>query len=158
MYALYTDKGFEIRVVGSRANVTFLWGAKPMEGGGNPDAVMENLSRRIQELETKQREHEKEKVRPKLSEEAVETLRSEEGVPKWMEKLGAALVRLFKDLEGLEELKPVQFLSNEVGATMWDTKESYGKTTTRTQKNAKRTEEGARSCKDPGQGKGQPVG
>ena len=129
MYALYTDKGFEIRVVGSRANLTFVWGAKPMEGGESLDAVMEDLSRHLQELETKPGEHEKEKVRPKLSEEAVETLRSEEGVPKWMEKLGATLVRLFKDLEGPEEMKPVQFLSNEAWATMWDTKESYAKNT-----------------------------
>ena len=48
------------------------------------------------ELESKLGQHEKEKVRPKLSEEAVETLLSEEGVPKWMEKLAAALVRLFR--------------------------------------------------------------
>ena len=95
MYALYTDKGFEIGVVGSRANVTFVRGAKQAEGGKNSDPVVEGLSRRIKELESKLGEHEKEKVCPKLSEEVVETLLSEEGVPKWMEKVGAALMRLF---------------------------------------------------------------
>ena len=96
-YAMYTDKGFEIRVVGSRASVTFVRGAKQMEGEKNPGPMVEELSRRIKELESKPGEHEKEKVRLKLCEEAVETMLSEEGVPKWMEKLGAALVRLFKD-------------------------------------------------------------
>ena len=62
---------------------------------------------------------------PKTSEEAVETLLSEEGVPKCMEKLEAALVRLFKEQGEPEGLKLIQFLSNEVCATMWDTKESY---------------------------------
>ena len=42
-----------------------------------------------------------------------------------MEKLGAALVRLFRDPDEPEGMKPIQFLSNEVRATMWDTKESY---------------------------------
>ena len=32
-YAVYRDKGFEIRVVGSRASVTFVRGAKRVEGG-----------------------------------------------------------------------------------------------------------------------------
>ena len=73
--------------------MTFVRSAKQAEGGKNSDPVVEELSRRVKELESKLGEHEKEKVRPKLSEEAVETLLSEEGVPKWMEKLGAALVR-----------------------------------------------------------------
>ena len=42
-----------------------------------------------------------------------------------MEKLGAALVRVFKEREEPEGLKLIQFLSNEVCATIWDTKESY---------------------------------
>ena len=45
-------------------------------------------------------------MRPKLSEGAVETLLSEKGVPKWMEKLGSALVQLCKSPEGLEGMKP----------------------------------------------------
>ena len=56
-----------------------------MEGGKNCDSVVEELSGRIKELEYKLGEQEKEKVRPKLSEEAVKTLLSEEGVPKWMD-------------------------------------------------------------------------
>ena len=64
-YALYMDKGFEIRVVGSRASVTFVRGAKQVEGG----EIVEEPSRRIKELESKLGEQEKEKVRPKLSEE-----------------------------------------------------------------------------------------
>ena len=44
-------------------------------------------------------------MRPKLSEGAVETLLSEEGVPKWMEKLGSALVQLFKSPKGLGGMK-----------------------------------------------------
>ena len=81
-YAPDTDKGFEIRVVGSRANVTFVRSAKQTEDGKNSDPVVEELSRRIKELESKLGEHQKEKVRPKLSAEAVEILLSEEGVPK----------------------------------------------------------------------------
>ena len=46
-YALYTDEGFAIRVVGLRAIVTFVRGAKPVEGGKNPDPVVEELSRCI---------------------------------------------------------------------------------------------------------------
>ena len=46
-------------------------------------------------------------------------------MPKWMEKLGAALVQLFQNLEGHEGIKPIQFLATEVWCTMWDTKESY---------------------------------
>ena len=61
--------------------------------------MVEELSTRIKELEAKLGDQGKEKGRPKLSEEAV---LSEEGVPKWMEKLGAALVQLFKNLEGLK--------------------------------------------------------
>ena len=106
-YARYTDKGFKICVVESRANVTFVRGAKQMEGGKNSDPVVEELCRRIKELASKLGEHEKEKVRPKLSEEAVETLLSEEG-PKWMEKLGAAPVRLFKDPKEPDGMKPIQ--------------------------------------------------
>ena len=87
--------------------------------------MVEEWSKHITELESKLEEHEKEKVRPKLSQEAVETLLSEEGVPKWMEKLRATLVRLFKDLEEPEGMKRVQFVSNKVWATMWDTNESY---------------------------------
>ena len=56
--------------------MTFVRGAKQVEGGQNPDPVVEELSRRIKEMESKLREHEKEMVHPKLSEEA------EEGVPK----------------------------------------------------------------------------
>ena len=61
-YALYTDKGFLIRVVGSRTNVTFVWAAKPVEGGNNSDPVVEEPGRRIKELESKLGEHDKEKV------------------------------------------------------------------------------------------------
>ena len=75
-YALYTDKGFAIRVVRSQTGVTFVGGSKGMEGGKNPGTVVEELSRRIKELESKLGQHEKEKVRLKLSEEAVETLLS----------------------------------------------------------------------------------
>ena len=124
-YAVYTDRGLEIRVVGSTSNVTFVRSAKQAEDGKSSDPVVEELSRRIKELESKLSGHEKEKVRPKLLEEAVEALLLDEGVPKWMKKLGAALVRLLRELEGPERLKPIQFLSNEVWATMWDTKESY---------------------------------
>ena len=87
---LYTDKGFEIRVVGSRASVTFV--RVPNRWKEGKTRILWLKSRHIKEVESKLGEHEKEKVRPKLSEEAVETLLSEEGVPKWMEKLGAALV------------------------------------------------------------------
>ena len=55
----------------------------------------------------------------------METPLSKEGVPKWIEKLGNALVRLFKDPEETEGMKPLHFLNNEVCTTMWDTKESY---------------------------------
>ena len=44
--------------------------------------MVEELNRRIKALESKLGEHEKEKVCRKLSEEAVEALLSEEGVPK----------------------------------------------------------------------------
>ena len=96
-----------------------------MEDAKKSDAVVEDLRRRIKELESKLGEHEKEKVLPKLSEEAAETLLSEEGAPKWIANLGAALVRLFKEPEGLEGLIPIQLTTNEVRATMLDTKESY---------------------------------
>ena len=128
--------------------MTFVRGAKQMEGGGKPDLVVEEFSRRITEVESKLGEHEKEKVRPKLSEEAVETLLSEEGVPKWMEKLGGALVRLYKDLEETEGMKAVQFLSNEVQATMWDTKESCANKYH--QKSKQRQENGGRSSQSQG--------
>ena len=124
-YTLYTDNGFEIRVVVSTANVTFVRSAKQAEDGKNSDPVVEELSRRIKELESKLGKPEKEKVRPKLLEEAVETLVLEEGVPKWMEKLGATLMRLFKEPEEPEGLKPSQFPSNSIWATMWDAKECY---------------------------------
>ena len=94
-YALYTDKSFEIKVIGSRASATFTRNAKFADGDKEQDPMVEELSRRIKELEAKLGELGKEKVRPKLSEEAVEKLLSKEGVPKWMEKLGAALVQLF---------------------------------------------------------------
>ena len=81
-YAVYMDNGFQIRVVGSQANVTFVRGAKQMEGGKNPDPEAEELGRRLKELDSNMGEHEKEKVCRKLSEEAVETLLSEESVPK----------------------------------------------------------------------------
>ena len=61
----------------------------------------------------------------KLSDEASETVLSKHGVPKWMEKLGSALVQLFKNLEECGGMKPIRFLSNEVWCTMWDTKESH---------------------------------
>ena len=98
--------------------MTFVRGAKHMEGGKNSYPVVEELSRCIKELESKRQKHEKEKVRPKLSEEAVETLLSQEGVPKWMKKLGAALVQLFKDSEEPEGMKPIsqqRGLGNNVG-------------------------------------------
>ena len=119
------DKEFEIRVVGSTANVTFVRNAKQAEDGHNSAPVVEELSRHIKELESKLEEHEKEKVHQKPSEEAVETLLRDEGVPKWIEKLGAALIRLFREPTEPEGLKLIQLLSNEVWATIWDTKESY---------------------------------
>ena len=147
-YALYTDKGFEICVLGSRANVTFVQGTEPAEGGKSFDPVVGELSRRKKELGSKLGEHEKEKIHPKLSEAAVETLLSEEGVPKWMEKLGAALVWLFKDPKVPEGMKPIQFLSNEVRATMWDTKESYANKYH--VKSKERKEHGGRSSQSQG--------
>ena len=87
--------------------------AKQAEDGKNSDPVVEEPSRSIKELESKLGEHEKEKVRPKLSEEAVETLLSEEGVSKGMEKLGPTLVRLFKEPQGPERLKPIRFITND---------------------------------------------
>ena len=39
-YAFYTEKGFEIRVVGSKANVTFVRSAKQAEGGKNSAPVV----------------------------------------------------------------------------------------------------------------------
>ena len=82
--------------------------------------MVEELSRRMKELESKLGEHKKEKLRPKLSEEAVETLLSQEGVPKWMEKFAAALMRLFKDAEEPEEMNPVQFLRNVLASCRRD--------------------------------------
>ena len=46
--------------------------------------TVEELSRSIKELESKLGEADKAKVRRKLSEEVVETLLSEEGLPRWM--------------------------------------------------------------------------
>ena len=156
-YALYPDKGFEIRLVGSRASVTFVRGAKPMEGGENHDPVVEDLSRHRKELESKLGEHEKEKVRAKLSKEVVETLFSEEDVPKWMEKLGAALVWLFKDPEEPKGMKPIQFRSNEVRATIWGTKDSYAHKYHH--KSKERQEDGERSSQSQGdQEKAQRLG
>ena len=90
----------------------------------------------------------KKKVRPKLSEEAVETLLSEEGVPKWMEKLKAALVQPFKEPDEPEGMKPIQFLGIEVRATMWDTKESY--TNKYDRKSKDRHEHGGRNSQSQG--------
>ena len=128
--------------------MTFVRGAKQVEDGKNSDPVVEELSRRIKELESKLGEHEKEKVHPKLSEEAVETLLSEEGAPKWMQKCGAALVRLFKEQGEPEGMKPIQFLSNEVWATMWDTKEAYANEYH--QKSKDRQEHGGRNSQSQG--------
>ena len=50
VYALYTDKEFEIRMVGLRASVTFVRGAKQVEGGKNPNPVVEEPNRWIIEL------------------------------------------------------------------------------------------------------------
>ena len=61
-----------------------------------------------------------------------------------MEKLGAALVRLFKDLEEPEGMKPIQLLSNEVLAT----KESYANKYH--QKSKERQENGGRSSQSQG--------
>ena len=101
---LYTDKSFEIKVIGSRASVTFTSNAKTAEGDKEQDPMVEQLSRRIKELEAKLGEQGKEKVRPKLSEEAVETLLLRREC-----QLGAALVQLFKNPEGPEGMKPIRF-------------------------------------------------
>ena len=105
--------------------------------------MVEELSRWIKELESKRGGQEKEKVRPKLSGEAVETVLLEKGVPKWIGKLGAALVQLFQDLEAPEGMKPIQFRSNDVWATMWGMKEScankYHHTSTECQDNRGRS-------------------
>ena len=95
-HALYTDKSCEFKVVGSRASVNFTHKVKPADGGKEQDLMAEEQSRRIKESEAKLGEQDKEKVRPNLSKEAVEMLLAEEGVPKWMEKLGSVLVPLFK--------------------------------------------------------------
>ena len=76
-YALHTHKGLDIGVVGSMANVTFVHSAKQTEGGKNCDPVVEEPSKCIKEFEAKLGEHEKAKVRPKLSEVGVETVLSE---------------------------------------------------------------------------------
>ena len=73
----------------------FTRSVKPAARSKGQDKTIEELSRRIKELETKLGEANKENVRPNLSDEAVESLLSEEGVPKWMEKLGSALVNMF---------------------------------------------------------------
>ena len=113
-YAVCTNKSFKIKVIGSRASVMFTCNAKFADRDQEQDPMVEELCRRIKEPEAKLGEQDKENVRPKLSEEAVDTLLAEEGVPKWVE-----------NLEGREGMKPIQFLSNEVWYTMWDTKESY---------------------------------
>ena len=81
-YAPYTNKSFEIKVIGSRASVTFTRNAKSVVGGKEQDLMVEEPSRRTKELEAKLGEQDKEKVHLKLSEEAVETLLAEEGVLK----------------------------------------------------------------------------
>ena len=91
--ALHMNRGFEVRVVGSRANVTFVRGAKPMEGGKRYNPLVEEMSGRRKELESKWGGHEKEKAHPKLLKEAVETLLTEQGVAKLMEKVGTAVVQ-----------------------------------------------------------------
>ena len=62
--------------------MTFTRNAKPANGDKQQDPMVEELSRRIKEPEAKLGEHGKEKVQPKLCEEAVETLLSQEVVPK----------------------------------------------------------------------------
>ena len=52
-YALYTDKSFEIKVIGSKASVTFTRNAKFASGGKEQDPMAEELSRRRKELEAK---------------------------------------------------------------------------------------------------------
>ena len=103
-----------------RASETFTCNAIFAEGNKEQEPLLEELSTRIKDLEPKRG-----REKPQTSEQAVETLLLEEGVPKWMEKFGAALVHLFKNPEGYEGIKPIQFLANEVWCTMWDTKESY---------------------------------
>ena len=85
-----------------------------MEGGKNSDPMVEERSRRRKEVKSKLGEREKEKLRPKPSKKAVETVLSQEGVPKWMEKLRAVIMRPFEDPEALEGNKRVHFLSNRV--------------------------------------------
>ena len=106
-YALHTEMTFKIKVIGFTASVAFMCNAKPAEGDKEEDPMVEELSRRVKELEAKPGELGKEKVRPKLSKEAVEALPSQEGVPKWVEKLGPALVQLFKNPEGLGGMTPI---------------------------------------------------
>ena len=53
VYALYTYKSFEIKVIGSRASVIFTRIAKAAEGGKDQDPMVEEMSRRIKELEAK---------------------------------------------------------------------------------------------------------
>ena len=52
-YALYTDKSFGIKVIGSKASVTFTRNAKFASGGKEQDSMAEELSRRRKELEAK---------------------------------------------------------------------------------------------------------
>ena len=65
-----------------------------------------------------------------------------------MEKLRAALVRLFKEPEEPEGRKPIQFLSNEVWATMWDTKQSYASKYQQKSKDRQEHVDGIRSRQD----------
>ena len=46
-YALYTDKNFEIKVIGSGASVTFTRSARPVDGKKEQDPMAKELSRRI---------------------------------------------------------------------------------------------------------------
>ena len=81
---------------------------------------------------------------------------SEQGVPKWIEKLRAALVRLSKDPEEPQGMKLIQFLSHEVWATRWDTKESYANKYHQKQRNATNMEAEACSRKHLGRAKSIP--
>ena len=99
-------------------------------------------------MEGKLGEQAEEKVRPELCEEAVRTMQWGKGVPKWMEKPGTALVQLFNNPEGLETLKLIKCLSNDMWCTMLHAKESYA--TKYHHKSKKRRGNGDRACQSQG--------
>ena len=104
LYALCLDPGYCVR-----AHTVLRRTVEPVEEKTkDQDPMVKELSRRIKELEAELGEQDKGKFCPRLSEEAVETLLSEEGVPKWMDKPGCVLVQLFKNPEGCRyETNPV---------------------------------------------------